>query len=243
MELAYFIAVILIASVLQGITGFGSALVAAPLLLLVVDKTTSVISLMFVSVALNALLLYSIKYPIDKKTFYNFFIPSLVGMPIGIIILNMLDVEALRILVGLLSFVFAFLLFSKSFHVESTKFKRMFAGWFSGVLHTSMSLNGPPVVLLMARENTDKDEMRKTLALLFMTMSIVSIFMFIFTNNITPKVISYGLWGIPVAVLGGWIGHQISKHVSQKQFIWSVFVLISITIIVSIYSGVKDYIN
>ncbi len=241
MELLYFLLVILTASVLQAITGFGGALIAAPLLLLMVDKTTSVVSLAFVSIAINIVLLVTIKKQIDKKTFYDLFLPSLVGLPIGMLVLKNLSTPYLQILVGGLSLIFAFLLFSKSFAVESSKAKRMFAGLFSGILRTSVGLNSPPIVLLLARENTDKDEMRKTLAFIFLMMSIVSVFMFFFAGYLTVEVWRYGLLSIPVALLGGWVGSLISKRVSQKDFIWSVFVLIFISIILSVYSWLKTY--
>lgn len=241
MELYYFLAIILVASILQAITGFGGALIAAPLLLLFFDKTTSVVSLAFVSIVINALLLYSIRRPIDRKTFYDLFIPSLIGLPIGLFILNNFSAGALRIFVGGLSLIFAILLFSKSFTIQSSKLRRIFAGFFSGVLRTSVGLNSPPVVLLLASENTDKDEMRKTLAFLFFWMSILSVVLFFFTDYLTKEVWGYALWSIPAALIGGWIGNAISKKVSQKGFIWSVFILIAASLAVALYSGFKSW--
>jgi len=226
---------------LQSITGFGGTLIAAPLLLLFFDKTTSVVSLAFVSIVINALLLYSIRRPIDKKTFYDLFIPSLIGLPIGLFILNNFSAGALRIFVGGLSLIFAVLLFSKNFTIRSSKLRRVFAGFFSGVLRTSIGLNSPPVVLLLASENTDKDEMRKTLAFLFFWMSLLSVVLFFFTNHLTRYVWNYALWSIPAAIIGGWIGNSISKKVSQKGFIWSVFILISASLAVALYSGFKSW--
>ncbi|MEK7588774.1 MAG: sulfite exporter TauE/SafE family protein [Patescibacteria group bacterium] len=240
MEIYYFTLIILAASILQAITGFGGALIAAPLLLLFIDKTTSVISLAFVSIAINTILLISIRNPIDKKTFYNLFVPSLVGLPIGIYILNNLDIATLRILVGILSIIFAILLFSKKFRVKSSRIKQVCAGLFSGILRTSIGLNSPPVVLLLASENTDKDEMRKTLAFLFLMMSLVSVILFFFTDHFTEETWKYSLLSIPAAIVGGWIGDTISKKVSQKGFIWSVFILITASIVVAIYSGFKN---
>lgn len=239
MELYYFVGIMLVASTLQGITGFGGGLIAAPLLLLVFDKSISVISLVFVSVTINTLLLVRIRRPVDKTTFYDLFIPSLFGLPIGLLVLHTLDIIVLRILVGFLSLVFAILLFSKNVTVKNSKLKRLFAGWFSGVLHTSIGPNSPPIVLLLAAENTDKDEMRKTMAFLFLMMSLVSLPLFFLTKHLTKEVWMYALVAIPTALIGGWIGDIISKKVSQKGFIWSVFILITVSLVVAVYSGLK----
>jgi len=241
MELYYFLGVIVIASLLQGITGFGSALVAAPLLLLLIDKTTSVVSLTFVSIAMNLFLFLKIKYPLEKESFYRLLWPSLLGLPIGILILQNLEVGVLRIIAGTLSVVFAFFLFAKNAEVRNSKRLTVLSGWLSGVLHTSVGIGGPPIVLLLASQNTEKDEMRKTLALLFFVMSIVSIILFLFSGHLTSKSMLFGLYGIPAAFVGSYIGNYISKKVSQQQFIWSVFILITITIIIAFYSGFRDF--
>lgn len=243
MEIAYFVSVIFIASTLQGITGFGSALIASPLLFLLFDKGTSVVSLSFMSIALNSFLFLAIKYPVDKKTFYNLFLPAVLGLPFGILILNTFNLGALKILVASLSMIFAIILFSKKLKINNTKWKRVMAGWFYGVLQTSTGVSAPPVVLVLASENTEKDEMRKTLALFFLATSVISVIFFYFTNHFNNEVIRFSLWGIPTAIIGGWMGNAISKKVSQKNFIWSVFILIAVTLIVAIYSGIKDYIN
>lgn len=243
MELAYFVSVIFIASTLQGITGFGSALIASPLLFLLFDKGTSVVSLSFMSIALNSFLLLAIKYPVDKKTFYNLFFPAVLGLPVGIFILNTFDLVTLKILVASLSMIFAVLLFSKRLKITSTKWKRIIAGWFYGILQTSTGVSAPPVVLVLASENTEKDEMRKTLALFFLATSIVSVILFYFTHHFTNEIVRFSLWGIPTAIIGGWVGNMISKKVSQKNFIWSVFILIAVTLIIAVYSGIKDYIG
>lgn len=241
MELYYFLLVIIFASALQGITGFGSALVAAPLLLLVIDKTTSVVALTFVSLILNLFLFIKIKYELDQKNLYRLLWPSLVGLPVGILVLNTLDINVLRIVAGLVSIVFAFFLFSKKLEVRNSKAMSISSGLLSGILHTSVGIGGPPVVLLLASQNTHKDEMRKTLALLFFIMSLVSMVLFFFSNNLNEKSLKFGLYAIPGAFIGGYLGNIVSKRVSQKQFIWSVFVLISITIIVALYSGFKNF--
>ena len=113
MELYGFVLVIFAASILQGITGFGSALIAAPLALLFIDKTTNVLSLTFVSVALNGFLLWKIRHSISRSLFGFLFVSSLVGLPIGLAILKVADIQTLRIVAGSLSILFAALLYLK----------------------------------------------------------------------------------------------------------------------------------
>jgi uncharacterized protein len=237
MELLGFSLVILIASILQGITGFGSALIAAPLLLLFLDKTTSIISLTFVSIALNGFLFWKIKTAINRKIFITLFMASLTGLPLGIYILKFTDIQALRILAGSLSVLFAVLLYLRIIKLGGSKIITVVSGMLAGILHTSISMSGPPVVLLVAGQNKAKEEARKTFAAFFLAMSIVSVLLFSATQNLTNKSLTFGLYGIPAAFVGGFIGNRIAKHVSHRQFMVLTFALVCITGILAVYSG------
>lgn len=240
MELLYFIGIIFTASILQAITGFGGALIAAPLLLLLVDKTTSLVALTFGSLAINSILLLSIRSPLNKRTFYNLFLPGLIGLPIGLWILRTLPTSALRLLVLGLSIIFGVMLLWKKVPVKSTDIKKRFAGWFSGILTTSVGLNSPPVALILAAENTDKDEMRKTLASYFLIMSVFSLALLVSTGHITKAVLYLPLRGVPPAILGSLIGNMISRKISQRGFIWGVFVLLASTVAVGLFSAFSN---
>jgi len=115
----------------------------------------------------------------------------------------------------------------------------MLAGGLAGILHTSISMSGPPVVLLVAGQNADKDEARRTFAAFFLAMSIVSIGLFAAAGNLTIQGVEFGLWGVPAGILGGYLGNKIAKRVSHRQFIALTFILVCITGVLAIYSGLR----
>jgi len=237
MELYIFVAIIFLASILQGITGFGFALIAAPLALLFVDKTTNVISLTLISLALNSFLLWHIRRALNKRLLVILSITSLVGLPLGFLLLTSVDIQGIRILAGSLSVIFALLLFGKLIKFPRTGIATSIAGILAGTLHTSISMSGPPVVLLAAGQETDKDESRRTFAAFFLFMSVVSILLFAATGTLEEKGIMYGLYSFPAAFIGGWIGSLLSKKVSPEQFRILTLVLICLTGCTAVYAG------
>lgn len=235
-----FLIVIILASFLQGITGFGSALIAAPLALLFVDKTTAIIALMFASIALNGYLLWRVRGVIDMRQFRLLFFASLVGLPLGLMALRSLDIDTLRIVAGSFSLVFAVLLYAKPLKAARAKSITALAGLFSGVLHTSIGMSGPPVVLLLAGQRAEKDNARRTFAAFFLVMSVVSIGLFAATGTVTHHGLVLGLLSVPGAILGAYAGAKIARYVSQRQFTFLVLALVCITGLLTIYSGVTN---
>lgn len=235
-----FLVVIVIASFLQGITGFGSALVAAPLALLFVDKTTAVIGLTFASIALNGYLVWRVRGAMDLRQLRLLFLASLVGLPLGLTALRSFDIGTLRVLAGSLSLVFAILLFLKPFKAARSRSAVAIAGLFSGLLHTSIAMSGPPVVLLLAGQRTEKDIVRRTFAAFFLVMSVVSVGLFAGTGTITQQGLMLGLLSMPGAVLGAYAGATMARYVSQRQFTFLVLALVCITGILTIYSGLTN---
>ncbi|MEA2701334.1 MAG: uncharacterized protein QOE22_43 [Candidatus Parcubacteria bacterium] len=237
MELLGFLAIIALAAILQGITGFGFALIAAPLALLFVDKSAAVVALTFVSIALNALLLWRVRGAIDLRQFRTLFIASLFGLPIGLAILKTIDLHTLRVLVGGVSVLFAFLLYRKVRLAVRSGHAVTLAGFLSGVLHTSMSMSGPPVALLLAGRDTEKNAARRTFAAFFLAMSLFSVLLFAATRTLNQDNLTLGLWGIPAALFGGYIGVRFAHKVSQRQFTALVLALVCASGIITIYSG------
>lgn len=83
MEAFLFVITIAVACLLQGILGFGSALVATPLALIFLDKETVVSSMVVIGIALNGFLAPRIREPMSFRPVLLLFLASLVGMPIG----------------------------------------------------------------------------------------------------------------------------------------------------------------
>lgn len=239
MELALFIGIILFSSILQGITGFGFALIAAPLALLFIDKNTNVVALTIISVVLNTYLLISVKQVINRKLALPLLFSSLLGLVFGVWLLKTGSINQLRILVGLTSLSFAILLYFKLVSIKHFKRATMLAGGAAGLLHTSISMSGPPVVLLLSGSNMDKNDVRKTLAVFFLSMSVVSVALLLMTNNLTRQGVAFGLYAAPACICGGFLGNKVSRLVSQKQFVSLAYLLVLLTGLVAVYSGIR----
>lgn len=239
MEFLLFIITISLACFLQGVVGFGFALVATPLALIYLEKEAVVSSMLVVSLALNGFLTKKIRQPINSRLITLLFLASLVGMPIGVWVLKTIPMNLMKILVGSLAIIFTIILYFTKPRLPKNDLLSTMAGFFSGLLNTSTSMSGPPVVLLLAGQNLPKNKFRKTLVTFFFLMAIVSITLFITNQIITFKRASFGLVSLPFVFLAGFLGDKIAAKVPKKLFMLLALGTVFLSGFYGIFSGLK----
>lgn len=239
MNLFFFLVIILFACFYQGITGFGSALIAVPLALLVLDKFTVVSSLAIIGIPLNAFLFRKIKHPVSLSLLFPLCFASVIGMPFGIWILKTVPINLIKISAGSLSILFILIIYLAKISLPKTKFLTVLAGLLSGVLQTSIGMSGPPVVILLAGTDRAKNEMRKTLVTFFLWMSIISLPLFYFSGTLTLQRVGFGFYALPFVFLGAYLGNKVVEKIPQKTFRLLALVTVCLTGLLSIYSGLS----
>lgn len=235
--LVLFALVVASGSLFQGLLGFGSALIAAPLALVFVDKGAAVPALGVAGLALNALLLRSIDGGLRRKVLITLLWSSLIGMPAGLVVLTRIPVALLQIVVGGLSVVFAVLVATSASRDGASVRAAPMAGVLSGALATATSMGGPPVVLLMTHAGMTRDQQRKTLAAFFFCSGVISMAVFAAGGLLTEPALVLGAVAVPGAVAGGVLGHRISALVPQRHFRIIALVAVGITGLTAVVSG------
>lgn len=239
MTLFFFLIIILFASIYQGITGFGSALIASPLALLVYDKFTVVTALTLIGLVLNAFLFQKIKQPPNLTLLLPLCLARVIGMPFGIWMLKAVPINLIKIIAGSSAILFVLLISFAKISLPRTRFLTAIAGLFAGVLQTSISMTGPPVVILLAATGREKNEMRKTFVTFFLFMNIVSLPFFLFSGTLTLNRVRVGLFALPLVFLGAYLGNKVVEKIPQKAFRVLALITVCVTGLVSIYSGLS----
>jgi uncharacterized membrane protein YfcA len=217
-EILLFVITVSLACLLQAIVGFGSALIATPLALMFLDKETLVSSMLVVGIVLNGLLINRIRVAIDSKLVIILFLGSVAGMPVGVWVLRTIPMQSMKVLVGSLVVLFTAILFLGTIRFPRNNSLTALAGFLSGLLNTSTSMAGPPVLILLAGQKLPKDQFRKTLVSFFLISGTVSVLLFIASRIMTLQRASFGLVSLPFVFLAGLLGNRIAAKVPQRPF-------------------------
>lgn len=237
MNLFLFLVIVLFACFYQGLTGFGSTVIAVPLSLLVLNQFTVITSVTLIALVLNVFLFWKIKQPLNLTLLLSLCLASVIGMPFGIYILEAVPISLLKIIAGSLAILSTLIISCIRISLPRTKFLTIIAGLCSGVLQTSIAMSGPPVVILLAVIDGEKNEMRKTLVTFFLFTNIVSLPFFFFSKTLTLQGVSVGFFALPFVFLGAYLGNKVVEKIPQKVFRLLSLATVCITGLVSIYSG------
>ncbi len=222
--------VILMASVLRGLTGFGFALFSVPLLSFVLPIDILVPSMSLFNILASIYLLLKIRVKLKARYFLPMFIASLAGIPIGVYALQHLNEEVLRIMVGIVIVVFSLLLiFGKD---KDPRFKNkpvVFAGFLSGILGSSISISGPPVALAMNRKKYSKDLFRANFTVFGLLSSLLTSVVYIIKGILVTASIKFTAFFFPLLLLGSSLGNRWAKNIKQEKFRKVVIVLNFVT--------------
>lgn len=229
MMFVYIALAALLAGLVKGTSGFGSSLVALPLLTIFYDTQTVVIMMLTFNVFLNFLLHF------EHKTFSlnhlkGVSVLTIFGVLftfIGIYLLGNLDGEIIKYIAFLL-IIFAILnkMFSLHINLKDTPVMQAITGMFSGLGNGIASIDGPPVVFYLTSVKADKKKFKSTLASYFMILAIMSVVGLILTSQYTRDMMFDLLYVGLFASIGTVIGIIISTKLDEKKFEKYVVVLL-----------------
>ncbi|MDO7787692.1 sulfite exporter TauE/SafE family protein [Desulforamulus aquiferis] len=230
--------IVTLAAMLQGITGFGFALIAIPLLLLVYDSHTAVILNMMISLVTLSVLTFRVRSLVKTNIVKNLFLGSILGIPIGIFIHLHFDVELLKLAIGIVT-ALSSLIMLVGFTVKMTKDKiwQTSTGIISGILTGSISMPGPPVILLLNNQKLLKDHFRATTSAFFVLAYLVSLFSLTSIGAVDLETFILSGTLIPFAILGGFLGYIIFPKVPQEKFQQGVSILVLATALYAVITA------
>jgi len=103
------------------------------------------------------------------------------------------------------------------------------AGFVSGVLSTSTSTSGPPLVLALQAKGPSPDEFRGTIAASFLAQGWITLVAFWLAGRLDAEIGRLALIGLPGLVVGFVGGELLSRRVRPERFRSVVLALLIVT--------------
>jgi hypothetical protein len=228
--LDWFIAagVFFLASLFHGLFGFGSAIIATPLLLLKWPPEMVIPEIALQSFVINFLIFRKMHLHLEWKEIRTLILWSVLGAPIGIWILKYFPGIYIRWSVSVLIFLFVI---SRQFHKEypmlSHSVVSAFLGVLAGALGAAFNINGPPVILYVMQKHWSPFQKKVTLSSYFLLSGAIVIAAHAISGVSTGETFLTFFTLMPVTVAGTITGmsffHRIAIHGYEK---WLNYLLI-----------------
>lgn len=228
MEVLLFILIILIASILQTSTGFGFSILATPFLLLLFGVSDAIQINLILSLIISAALISKIRNDIDFGILKRLTVGSIAGMPIGIAVFVVADMQKLKLGISLVILLLTVLLIL-SLRIRRTDGRDFLFGGLSGSLTTSIGMPGPPLLLYFSGTGTQKEKLRGTTLAFYLFIYSVSLLLQIVFAGSNRTVWVSSAAAIPVVLLGLFLGQRLFHRIDQRTFRYVTYAILLFT--------------
>jgi uncharacterized membrane protein YfcA len=236
--IAFGSAAILVAAGIQVVSGFGFALLAAPVLFTLLPPSTAVPALVGLSLTqVIGVLIHERGVPARGRG--RVFVIAVAALPtliIGALLLESLSRRVLLIAVGVI--VFLTLLqrlrlrapASADAPLQGGGSSAVVTGLVAGFLTTTVTVNGPPMVAYFGHVGANRAEFRRGLAALFLVLDLAAIIVLVLVDTAATfdgALVTLVL--IPALVLGHVIGLRVAGRLDDARWNRLVFLLLAAT--------------
>ncbi len=211
--------ILLLAYLVRGITGFGSGLIAIPLLAHFLPLTFVVPMMLALDFVASIVLSRHTHLEVRWDEIRVLLPTALAGMLTGAVLLVNLPREPL--LLGLSAFVIFFgLRYLFNVHSEKpiSRWWSLPTGLSGGMIGAMFGTGGPPYVVYLSHRLHDKTQLRGTLSGLFMLEGAMRIATFLFMGLLLqPGMLKALLLSLPLMGLGLYLGNKVHLGISRRH--------------------------
>lgn len=221
------------------IAGFGFSLLAVPPLGMALDPKDAVAVASVLLVLNSAMVALGERDHIEWDSARRLLYGALPGLPLGLLLLDIAAVTALRIALGVAILVaVTTMMWGAQLH-QGSRTTDLVAGFFCGLLTTSLNTNGPPAVVGLQARKLPPDQFRPTTSAVLGLASLVGAFLFLLAGRMDGDVPWAILVAIPALLVGWAVGQAVCKRVPEDAFrnlIIGLLVLSAIATLIAAFS-------
>lgn len=216
---AYLSVVAFVAAAMRGFSGFGAGLLMAPLFSLVMEPLDVVALVLLLNLFSTFQMLPEALRHVDWRLVFRLFIPSLLGIPIGLVVIHSINPVLLRQIVALVvSLVAVIMLAGWHYDGRRGRVQDALAGSLSGVLTSIAGIGGPPIVLyLLSDRKLSVVVFRAVCIAYFLMVQVGALTPMLVAGSITPKHGFLVLAMLPLYGLATWLGTHL-HHLSVGRY-------------------------
>lgn len=218
----------LLGGFVNGIVGFGAALVAMPIVAMGLDMHLAVSTCGLVVLSLNVQMAWSFRRHLDSCGIGALFLGGLPGAACGVLMLKHLPEAGLKFGLGALLVVYALWGLSGT-RVNKRKLAAswgMLAGFLSTGLGTAFGFNGPPLAVYLSLRGGTQQQVKAALGAFFIVSGLFIVAAHALTGFYTANTVKLFALALPSVCLGAWVGIRVSGKLKDLSFQRLLFLMI-----------------
>ena len=218
-------AILFISTLIHSTLGFGQALIAMPLLLMIVVLKTATPLVAFVLMTIAAVILLKNWRVVDLSAVWRLVLSSCFGIPVGLILLKGVPQGLMKVLLGILVILFSSYNLANR-HLKLIDLSRVSGrsgitylfGFLAGVLGAAYNTSGVVITIYATLRNWPPDRFRSTLQSYFVFTGVLILTSHGLAGLWTPDVLKLYVTSLPLILLATLLGSKLHRFIPQGQF-------------------------
>lgn len=217
-EVILVVAILSIGGFVQSLSGFGYALFTTPIVSAMIAPTRAVVIVAIANLFSSIRNVYKGRDEVSWKPARHMTIAALAGMPLGILVLEHVGSNGLRLVIGVVVAVIATLIATGIELRNGSLGLDLVSGFVSGVLNTSTGTNGPAVVIGLRPHRLSVRGFKATSGLVFAMSGMIGIALFAWRELVRVHDVWVALAAVPLQIGTARIGDRLLRRLSSRHF-------------------------
>ena len=219
--------ILFLCAFIRSAVGFGDALLAIPFLGMIMSLPTASPVVALAGFVMSLGILVANRESVDFQSAWRLIVASLVGIPLGVLLLQAAPERVVKCVLGLVLVVYGMynLITPGVPHVQHDKFAMPF-GFIAGILGGAYNTSGPPVVIYGTLRRWSPEYFRATIQFYFFFTYVATMAGHWIARLWTPLVITLFLWALPGIGLGIYLGGKAHRLIPRPVFSRVIFCLL-----------------
>jgi uncharacterized membrane protein YfcA len=237
------LAVIFVATLIRSAFGFGEALVAVPLLALMIPVDVAAPLATLVSITVAGVIIAQDWRQVHARSAWRLVLSTFLGIPVGLLILKTVPEPIVKMVLGVVIVAFSMDRLVRRRHAELTddRWAWLF-GFGAGILGGAYGMNGPPLVIYGTLRRWSPQHFRATLQGYFLPASLAGLGGYWLAGFWVPTVTEYYVLSAPIVLAAIVLGRKVNQRLKGPSFITTIhigLVVIGVVLLTQSLAGLR----
>ena len=221
------IGVTLVAGLMRGFAGFGSAMLMAPIFAILFGSADMVVTVVAIELVVSVQLFPQVRRHADWKVLTPMSIAACAAMPIGVWLLANVDKNTIVTVVSAVIVAFVVLMWTGwKYTGRRSALAGAAVGAVSGAMMATTSVGGPPVLLYLLSGNDPPRVNRANIVTYYFLTQFLLIVIVLATGVAGLDALARAVVLFPVMVLGAWSGGRLFHGLASERLYRNVALVI-----------------
>jgi len=218
------------ATLSQTVVGFGAPLISMPFMILWLGAKTATPLSALVGLLTSVFVVIYYRSHFRIQTVLKLLAASVIGVPIGTFLLNIIEARVLKIFLGIIVLSYSlYTLISPKLPVLKGKYWEYPIGFIAGIMGGALNTSGPVVVIYATFKQWTPNEFRSNLQGFFIVTNVVIMVSHYFSGNLDQQFVANVWWALGGMLVAIALGLIISSRINEDFFRKMVLVVLFVS--------------